>query len=98
MSYCWLCHFENVKHETAAEPSCWSGRRASGSVGSFMPSTRRHPARALNGISDMQKKLTGWLILLIIILGPLQFGGAARSLNSVSDSFRPYLADYPSLS
>ena len=45
----------------------------------------------------MQKKLTGWLKLLIIILGPLQFGGAARSLGSVSDSFRPYLADYPSL-
>ncbi len=46
----------------------------------------------------MQKKLTGWLILLILILGPLQFGGAARSLRSVSDSFRPYFAKYASLS
>jgi hypothetical protein len=46
----------------------------------------------------MQKKLTGWLILLIVILGPLQLGGAARSLGSVRDSFRPYFANYPSLS
>jgi hypothetical protein len=43
------------------------------------------------------KKLTGWLILLIIVIGPLQFGGAARSLSTVPDSFRPYLAEYPSL-
>lgn len=44
------------------------------------------------------KKLTGWLILLIILIGPLQFGGAARSLSTVPDSFRPHLAEYPSLS
>jgi hypothetical protein len=46
----------------------------------------------------MQKKLTGWLILLIVILGPLQFGGAARSLSSVSDSFRSHVASFPKLS
>jgi hypothetical protein len=46
----------------------------------------------------MQKKLTGWLILLMIMLGPLQFSGAARSLTSVSDAFRPHVADYPRLS
>ena len=44
------------------------------------------------------KKLTGWLILLIVLIGPLQFGGAARSLSTVPDSFRPHLAEYPSLS
>ena len=46
----------------------------------------------------VRKKLTGWLILLIILIGPLQFGGAARSLSTVPDSFRPHLAEYPSLS
>jgi len=44
------------------------------------------------------KQLTGWLILLIIVIGPLQFGGAGRTLSTVPDSFRPYLAEYPSLS
>jgi|SRR5688572_9916512 len=44
------------------------------------------------------KKLTGWLILLIILIGPLQFGGAAQSLATVPESFRPHLSEYPSLS
>ena len=44
------------------------------------------------------KKLTGWLILFIILIGPLQFGGAAQSLTRVAEAFRPYLAEYPSLS
>jgi len=44
------------------------------------------------------KKLTGWLILLITLIGPLQFGGAARSLTSVPESFRPHLSEYRSLS
>src|SRR6266850_2558440 len=45
----------------------------------------------------MERKLTGWLILLIIILGPLQFGGGSRSIREVPDSFRPYLVNNPSL-
>jgi len=44
------------------------------------------------------KKLTGWLTLLIIILGPVQFCGTVRSLSTVPESFRPYLAGHPSLS
>ena len=43
------------------------------------------------------KKLTGWMILLIILLGPLSFGGSARSLSVVPQTYRPYLAVYPSL-
>jgi hypothetical protein len=45
-----------------------------------------------------QKKLTGWLTLLIVLMGPLQFGGAAGSLKTTADAFRPYIPQYPSLS
>ena len=44
------------------------------------------------------KRLTGWLILLIILIGTLQFGGASQSLTTVPESFRPHLSEYPSLS
>jgi hypothetical protein len=45
----------------------------------------------------VRKKLTGWLILLIVLIGPLQFGSATTSLSTVPDSYRPYLSQYPSL-
>ena len=46
----------------------------------------------------MRKKLPGWLILLIVLIGPLQLSGAARNLSTISDSYRPFLSQYPSLS
>ncbi len=44
-----------------------------------------------------QKKLTGWLIVLIIWIGVFGFSGGARSLRTIEDAYRPYMADYPSL-
>ena len=44
-----------------------------------------------------QKKLTRWLIALIIWIGFLGFSGGVRSLTDVEEAYRPYLADYPSL-
>jgi hypothetical protein len=44
-----------------------------------------------------QKKLTRWLIALIIWIGLLGFSGGARSLTDIEDAYRPYMADYPSL-
>jgi len=46
----------------------------------------------------MQKKpLTGWLILLIIILGPLTFGQASGAFARLDTEYQPLLASYPSL-
>ena len=43
------------------------------------------------------KKLTGWLILLIIWIGVLGFSGGATILSSIEASWRPYMTEYPSL-
>jgi hypothetical protein len=43
------------------------------------------------------KKLTGWLIVLIVWIGILGFSGGARSLSTIEDTYRPYMAEYPSL-
>jgi hypothetical protein len=46
----------------------------------------------------MQKKpLTGWLILLIIILGPVTFGQASSALANMDRSYSSFMATYPSL-
>lgn len=44
-----------------------------------------------------RKKLTGWLILLMLWIGFFGFGGGVGSLRTVEDGYRPYLAEYPSL-
>jgi len=44
-----------------------------------------------------KKKLTGWLILLILWIGLFSFGGGAGSLRTIKDDYQPYMADYPSL-
>jgi hypothetical protein len=49
-------------------------------------------------LHTMQKKpLTGWLILLIVILGPLTFGQAGGTFTRLDVDYRPLLASYPSL-
>jgi len=46
----------------------------------------------------MQKKpLAGWLILLIVILGPLTFGQAGGAFARLDTDYQPLLASYPSL-
>jgi hypothetical protein len=46
----------------------------------------------------MQKKsLTGWLILLIVILGPLTFGQASGAFARLDTDYQPLLARFPSL-
>src|SRR5579871_3276042 len=46
----------------------------------------------------MQRKpLTGWLILLIVILGPLTLGQTGSTLARLEEDYRPLLAKYPSL-
>ena len=46
----------------------------------------------------MQKKpLTGWLILLIVILGPLTFGQAGGAFARLDKESEPLLVNYPSL-
>ena len=44
-----------------------------------------------------KKKLTGWLILLILWIGLFSFGGGTGSLRTIKDDYQPYMADYPSL-
>jgi hypothetical protein len=43
------------------------------------------------------KKLTGWLILLIAILTVGSLGRGGRLLTEIPQSYRPYFAQYPSL-
>ena len=43
------------------------------------------------------KKLTGWLILLIIWIGVLGFSGGATILSTIEAAYQPYVAEYPSL-
>src|SRR4030095_8634918 len=43
------------------------------------------------------KKLTGWLIVLIVWIGVFGFSGGARSLSTIEDAYLPYMAEYPSL-
>lgn len=43
------------------------------------------------------KKLTGWLIVLIVWIGVIGFSGGARSLTAIEPAYRPYMAEYPSL-
>ena len=45
----------------------------------------------------MQKKLTGWLILLIVLLA-LSLGSAASAAVRIDQEFRSLLARYPSVS
>jgi hypothetical protein len=42
------------------------------------------------------KKLTGWLIFLIIVLGFGSMGGVGM-VRSLAASYEPYFEDYPSL-
>jgi hypothetical protein len=52
----------------------------------------------LGSIHAMKKKpLTGWLILLIVILGPLTFGQAAGAFERLDREYQPLMAGYPSL-
>jgi len=44
------------------------------------------------------KKLTGWLILLIVWIGVLGLSGGFQALGQVADSYKPYFSQYPSLS
>ena len=44
----------------------------------------------------MQKKLTGWLILLIVLL-VLSLGAAASAAARIDQEFQPLLARYPSV-
>ena len=44
------------------------------------------------------RKLTGWLILLILQLGPLSFVGGVKSLRTVEETYKRYIVQYPSLS
>ena len=44
----------------------------------------------------MNKNLTGWLILLIVLL-ICSFGSAGSAAMRIDKEFREYLADYPSL-
>jgi hypothetical protein len=43
------------------------------------------------------KKLTGWLILLIVWIGFFGGLGALRGLKIVGDTYDPYISVYPSL-
>jgi hypothetical protein len=43
------------------------------------------------------KRLTGWLIVLIVWIGVFGFSGGARSLSKIEAAYRPSMADYPSL-
>jgi hypothetical protein len=46
----------------------------------------------------MQKKpLTGWLILLIVLLGPLTLGQASALFAQMDASYTPLVAQFPSL-
>jgi hypothetical protein len=46
---------------------------------------------------DPRKKFTPWLILLMVLIGPLQLSGV-NILWTTEQAFRPILAEYPSLS
>ena len=48
-------------------------------------------------MEDPRKKFTAWLILLMVVLGPLQFS-SAEALRTTEQTFRPFIPDYPSLS
>ena|SRR5579859_1824972 len=43
------------------------------------------------------KKLTGWLIVLMVITGPLGFSSGVKNLIGIEAEYKPYMADYPSL-
>jgi hypothetical protein len=48
-------------------------------------------------MQDQRKKLTPWLILLIVQIGPLQLN-AANVLRTTEQAFRPLIPEYPFLS
>jgi hypothetical protein len=48
-------------------------------------------------MQDPRKKFTPWLVLLIVLIGPLQLGGA-NILRTTEQAFRPLIPEYPSLS
>lgn len=41
------------------------------------------------------KKLTGWLILLMVWIGVIGLSGGVRSLGTVEQVYKPYIATYP---
>jgi hypothetical protein len=43
------------------------------------------------------KPLTGWLILLIVILGPLTFGQVSGAFARLDTEYQPFMASHPSL-
>jgi hypothetical protein len=47
-------------------------------------------------MQDQRKKLTPWLILLIVQIGPLQ-PNAANLLRTTEHAFRPLIPEYPSV-
>jgi hypothetical protein len=49
----------------------------------------------MNG--QQPKKLTGWLIFLIIFVGFGSVGSGIRIVKDLMDSYEPYFEDYPSL-
>src|SRR5688572_10723114 len=48
-------------------------------------------------MEDPCKKFTPWLILLMVLIGPLQLSGAADVLRTTEQVFRPYIPEFPSL-
>ncbi len=44
-----------------------------------------------------KKKLTGWLILLMVILGLGSVNGIAKEITRVRQLYEPYFSQYPSL-
>lgn len=49
----------------------------------------------MNGSST--KQLTGWLILLMILLGLGSFGGIGKEITNVRRAYEPYFSQYGSL-
>jgi hypothetical protein len=45
----------------------------------------------------VRKKLTGWLILLIVLLGPLSFGGGSRNLSTLPNLYKETFPDASNL-
>jgi hypothetical protein len=46
---------------------------------------------------ESKKMLTGWLILLMIILGLGSLSGIGREITDVRRSYEPYFSQYPAL-
>ena len=44
-----------------------------------------------------KKPLTGWLVLLIIILGPVTFGQTGVAFANIDSAYQPLLSQFPSL-